>query len=158
MLHCFTPRLTCLYNVSLTSSQGGFEAETVLLKCWWETWGFFSSAINSGFVSSSNMAVLSCSHLSPSKDSWMCLPEILVHSTGCMCWSKCREGLLTGLLSSLNVMKYLKTKDPTRLCGSTPALFLWLEIHMNGVIFPQECKQAASLMWWLERPHAHDWI
>lgn len=120
MLHCFTPGLTCLYNVSLTSSQGGFEAETVLLKCWWEISGSFSSAVNSGFVSS-NVAVLSCSHLSPSKDLWMCLPEILFHNTGCMSWSKCREGPLTGLLSSPNVVMYSKTKDQTSLCGSTSA-------------------------------------
>lgn len=160
MVHYFTPGLTCLNNVSLTFSLGGFEAETILLKCWWEIWGSFSSAINSGFVSPSNVAVLSCSHLSTSKDSWMCPPEILVDSTGCMCCSKWREGLLTGLLSSLNVLKYLKTKDETRFCGSAPAAcpLSLVEIPVNGAISPQEYKEGASLVWWLWWPHAHDGV
>lgn len=47
--------------------------------------------------------------------------EILVHNTGCMCWSKRSGEAQTQLVSSLSLVKGLKSKNQTKLSGSTPA-------------------------------------
>lgn len=116
MPHCFTPGLTCLDNVYSTSSQGGFEADTLLLRCSWEVQGSLSSSNNSEFVNSTEVPFMfpvtlfkvpgcACSH---SHSGWLCL-------------SKCRERALTGLVSRPDLVKCLKTKDQSGLPSSNPA-------------------------------------
>lgn len=149
MLHYITSGLTCVYNVPLTSSQGGSEAETLLLKCCWETRGSLSIASNSKFVSFTTVAVSLYSHRSSFR------------APGCACplWRslftilgagkqtrKHRGEPQTGLVSRLSLAKGLKTRNLNRLPGSAPALFSgYVSLWMVPFLHPSE--EIKSLVW-----------
>lgn len=158
MLHCFTPGLTCLYNVSLTSSQGGFEAETLLWRCWWETWGSLSSANNSGFVSSSTWLCL-CDPL------WAPLESLdvsaLSRDPGSRYWvhvleqTQRRASNKAGVQSESGEVPWrLRTKPDFLAVLLLLVLILRLCFPVNSAISPPRCKEAESLVWRLWKPRA----
>ena len=72
----------------------------------------------------------------PLQSPWTCMPslEILVRNPGCLCWSRRRGEARTGQASSLSLAKALKSRNQSRLSGSTPAAH-----PCSWAVFP--CKQ-----------------